>query len=91
MSRKNLKCKSVLILTIIFLLCFFGFSAGLAQADKEKGKEKDTRPERGIAIYTEYSGIFVSVGESVRMELTAENKGKTDENIALNISTTPQG
>ena len=89
MSWGNLRCKGVWILMITLLLCFFGFSAGLAQADQEK--EKDTRPERGIAIYTEYSGILVSPGEPVRMELTAENKGKTDENIALNISTISKG
>jgi uncharacterized membrane protein len=91
MGRRNLRCKSILIPMIIFLLCFFGFSAGLAQGDKEKGKEKDNRPERGIAIYTEYSGIFVPPGESVRMDLTAENKGRTDENIALQISTISKG
>jgi uncharacterized membrane protein len=89
MSRRNLRCKSGLLLMIILVVCSFGFSAGLAQADQEGGK--DTRPERGIVIYTEYSGIFVSPGESVRMELTVENKGKTDENVDLKLSTIPKG
>jgi uncharacterized membrane protein len=74
---------------IIILSCFFGFSAGLAQEDEEK--ERDTRPERGIVIYTEYSGILVSPGESVRMDLTLENKGKTDENVGLKLTTIPKG
>jgi uncharacterized membrane protein len=54
--------------------------------------EKDTlpRPERGFAIYSEYSGIFVAPGESIRLELTVENKGKTDENILLKISQVPK-
>jgi uncharacterized membrane protein len=89
MSWRNLRRKSGLLLMIIVALCLCGFAAGPAQADQEKGK--DTRPERGIVIYTEYSGIYVSPGESVRMELTVENKGKTDENVDLKLSTVPKG
>ena len=72
---------------IIAMFCLFG----LAAAQEKEQKERDTRPERGLAIYTEYSGIFVPPGEPVRMELTADNKGKTDENIALTISAIPKG
>ena len=72
---------------IIAMFCLFG----LVAAQEREQRERDTRPERGLAIYTEYSGIFVPPGEPVRMELTADNKGKTDENIALNISAIPKG
>jgi uncharacterized membrane protein len=64
---------------------------GLSAAQEKEQKEKDTRPERGFAIYTEYSGIFVPPGEPVRMELTVENKGKRDEDIALKLTTVPRG
>jgi uncharacterized membrane protein len=64
---------------------------GLSAAQEKEQKEKDTRPERGFAIYTEYSGIFVPPGEPVRMELTVENKGKRDEDIALKLTTVPKG
>jgi uncharacterized membrane protein len=58
----------------------------------QEGKEtKDSRPERGIAIYTEYSGVIVSKGETVKMDLTLENKGRTDETINVKISTVPKG
>jgi uncharacterized membrane protein len=73
----------------IILFCFSGFSAALAQADKEK--DALPRPERGIAIYSEYSGIFVAPGETVRMELTADNKGRTDEDFILKITQAPKG
>jgi uncharacterized membrane protein len=63
-------------------------SIGFGQEEKEK---KDLRPERGIAIYTEYSGVVVSKGETVKMDLTLENKGRTDETIDVKISTTPKG
>ncbi len=60
----------------------------LAAEDKEK---KDTRPERGIAVYPEFSTVSIAKGESVRMDLTVENKGRTDETIDVKISTVPKG
>jgi uncharacterized membrane protein len=70
---------------IMSLVALAGFPAML------QAEEKETGPERGIAIYTEYSGIFVSQGESVRMDLTADNKGKADENIILALTAVPKG
>ena len=60
-------------------------------AQTEKEKDELPRPERGIAIYSEFSGVVLPPGESVRMELTADNKGKTDENFVLKISQVPKG
>ncbi len=75
---------------ITFLaLALLAFIAGPAAAQSEAAK--DTRPERGMSIYTEYSGLYVSPGEPVRMELTVDNKGKRDENIALKLTTVPKG
>jgi len=54
-------------------------------------EKKDLRPERGIAVYTEYSGVTVPKGETVKMDLTLENKGRTDETIDVKISTIPKG
>ncbi len=54
-------------------------------------EKKDLRPERGIAIYTEYSGVVVPRGETVKMDLTLENKGRTDETIDVKISSVPKG
>jgi len=53
--------------------------------------KRDDRPERGIAIYSDFSGVVVPVGEGVRMDLTVENKGKRDENIALKLASVPKG
>ena len=68
------------------VLSFFLFSTALAQEEK-----KDLRPERGIAIFSEYSAVSVPKGESVKMELTLENKGRKDETIDVKISTVPKG
>jgi uncharacterized membrane protein len=88
MSRGSIFRASYLNLIILVLVCLLGLKPALGQ---EREREKDTRPLRGMAIYTEYSGIFVSPGEPVRMELNVENKGRTDENIALKLSTVPKG
>ncbi|HWU38000.1 MAG TPA: NEW3 domain-containing protein [Candidatus Acidoferrum sp.] len=61
-----------------------------AAADNEPAK-RDDRPERGIAIYSDYSGVVVPVGESVRMDLTVENKGRRDENVSLKLTSVPKG
>jgi uncharacterized membrane protein len=68
------------------VLSFFLFSPALAQEEK-----KDLRPERGIAVFSEYSSVSVPRGESVKMELTLENKGRKDETIDVKISTVPKG
>jgi len=71
---------------VILIYCLILPSFILAQEEK-----KDLRPERGIAIYTEYSGVAVSKGETVKMDLTLENKGRSDETIDVKISTIPKG
>ena len=68
--------------------CFILSSLGAAQEDKN---EKDLRPERGIAIYTEYANVTVPKGESVKMDLILENKGRTDEAIDVRIPIIPKG
>jgi uncharacterized membrane protein len=62
----------------------------LARAQEEK-ERRDLRPERGIALFTEFSGVIVPLGESVRMDLTVENKGRRDETVALKFSAIPKG
>jgi uncharacterized membrane protein len=81
--------KTFLFFSIVTLIAFSASSAGWAQTEKEK--EILPRPERGIAIYTEFSSVLVVPGESVRMELTVENKGKRDENVLLKLTQVPKG
>ena len=69
---------------IVLLFLFSSFT--LAQEEK-----KDLRPERGIAIYPEYSAVTIPKGESVKMDLTLENKGRKDETIDVKISAVPKG
>ncbi|MCE5281790.1 MAG: NEW3 domain-containing protein [Deltaproteobacteria bacterium] len=69
----------------LILLAVPGFAA------QQGGDKKDNRPERGIALYTDYSGIAVARGETVQMDMTLENKGRTDENVDVRIVSVAKG
>ncbi|MFH2075337.1 MAG: NEW3 domain-containing protein [Pseudomonadota bacterium] len=88
MGRVNLVKKSLSVAFIFFIL--LGVMPALVSAQQETDK-KDNRPERGIAVYTEYSGVSVARGETVQMDLTLENKGRRDENIDVRIVSAAKG
>jgi len=76
--------KSFAVLSLFFSLLIFTDTAFSAQ-------ENENRPARGIAVYTDYSGISIATGESVQMELSLENKGKEDENISVALPEIARG
>lgn len=61
---------------------------GIAGAAEQQA---DSRPERGISVYTEYAGVVVPVDETVRLELTVANKGRRDETVTLSLLSAPKG
>lgn len=78
-------------LFLIFVLIFLNLLyRGYLFAEEEK-ESRDKRPERGIVIYPEFSSVSIGKGETVRMDLTLENKGRTDETIEVRIPTVPKG
>jgi uncharacterized membrane protein len=89
MRRGSMGYKTFLLFSVLILISFAASSIGLAQTEKEK--DVLPRPDRGIAIYTEFSSVLVIPGEGVRMELTVENKGKRDENVLLKLTHVPNG
>jgi uncharacterized membrane protein len=64
-------------------------AAPLGAAQEER--DRKDRPERGIGVSAEYSEVVVPVGETVRIDLTVENKGRRDETVALKFTTLPKG
>jgi len=74
---------------VVFGLALALALVGVAGAADEK--KRDDRPERGIAVYTEFSGVVVPVGDTVRMDLTVENKGRRDETVGLRLANVPKG
>jgi uncharacterized membrane protein len=88
MGRVNLVKKSW---SVAFVFCvLMGVMPALVSAQQATDR-KDNRPERGIAVYTEYSGVSVARGETVQMDLTLENKGRRDENIDVRIVSAAKG
>jgi uncharacterized membrane protein len=82
--------RPVLLVGLLGALLALVAPSPVGAADNEPAK-RDDRPERGIAIYSDYSGVVVPVGEGVRMDLTVENKGKRDENVAMKLLSVPKG
>jgi uncharacterized membrane protein len=76
---------AVMLFSVLFL---FPVLAGVSAAE---GDKPDNRPERGIVVYTDYSGIAVATGETVEMDAILDNKGKHDENIDIWFAETAKG
>ena len=55
------------------------------------GKEKKDLPPRAIAVAPEYTGITVPQGEDVNIDVTVYNRGRSDENIDLTLTSVPKG
>lgn len=78
------------LLTRLLMVALIVAGPAVAFAADEPPK-RDDRPARGIAIYSDYSGVVVPIGESVRMDLTVENKGRQDELVTLKLTGIPRG
>jgi uncharacterized membrane protein len=68
------------------MICFIIVSLQPAVA----ADEKDKRPPRAIEIYPEFPGVVVSQGEEVRMDIQVVNRGRTDEDVLLEVTTVPK-
>ena len=60
-----------------------------AQAQEEPARLKG--PERGIGVFTEFSGVTVGRGEPVKMDLILLDRGRTDETIDVRFTSVPKG
>ena len=60
-------------------------------AEGQEGPARPGGPERGIGVFTEFSGVTVGRGEPVKMDLILLDKGRTDETIDVRITAAPKG
>jgi uncharacterized membrane protein len=81
--------RTVLLAGVLLALLALAAPAGVWAGEAQTAR--DDRPARGLAIYSEFSGVVVPIGESVRMDLTVENKGRQDELVALKLTNVPKG
>jgi uncharacterized membrane protein len=65
-----------------------GFQFALAA---EKEQESEEGPARAMAIYPEYPGVVVPKGDKVQMDLIVANDGRSDEDVLLDVTSTPKG
>lgn len=54
-------------------------------------EEKKDLPPRAISVAPEYSGVIVSQGENVSVDLKVFNRGRQDEIIELTVPSVPKG
>lgn len=73
------------------MLAFFSYPFYVSAEEKEIKSSRLEGPERGIGLFTEYTGITVARGESVRTELVLVNKGRHHETISVMLTNIPKG
>jgi len=86
LAKSSLWYAVTLATTFLFAGMLFSPAPSPASA-----REKKDLPARSIAVYPEYTGVVVSQGEDVSVDLTVANRGRHDENINLSLSSVPQG
>ena len=76
----------IILITALVVIPLVLYSGScLAQQD-----EKD-RPLRSIFMAAEYPGIQIPLDENVSMDIIFHNKGRTDENVEIQLAEIPQG
>jgi uncharacterized membrane protein len=88
-----MKTKTVRTLCALFVILSLALgTAALTPALAAEKKDKnDTRPERGISVAFEYSGVVINTGDDSTVDLIVKNRGKHDETVDLKIASTPVG
>jgi len=77
------KVSSYVFLAIIILALVTGFS--------NLGTAVAAEPQRGISLSTIYPGVTIAKNQNVTLPITVANQGEVDEQINIEISSTPQG
>lgn len=61
-----------------------------AYGDEKEDKKKDL-PPRAISIAPEYTGVVISKGDDVSIDITVANRGRQDEDIEMTVPSVPKG
>lgn len=80
--------KILSMLYILFLMPILLAGLGRTVGAEEKKKEL---PPRAIAVAPEYSGVVLSKGEDLSLDLAVTNGGESDEEILLSVRPIPEG
>ncbi|MEW6673588.1 MAG: NEW3 domain-containing protein [Thermodesulfobacteriota bacterium] len=66
-------------------------SQGLGPAVAKEKTDEEKKPERLVTMAAEYPGVVAPAGESVSMDLTFFNKGRSDESVDVWVAEKPKG
>jgi len=83
---KAVKADYMIFITLLVALASV-FNPGLSSAQKVE----EERPVRSILMAAEYPGVQIPVDENLNMDLIFHNKGRTDENVNVQIVEIPKG
>ncbi|HBE45779.1 MAG TPA: hypothetical protein DDW17_10180 [Deltaproteobacteria bacterium] len=88
---KHLSKKLSLVITLTIFFCIMLCNTGYSLEEKKKIEEFSRLPERSISMALEYPGIEVPPGQSVTMNLTFHNNGRTTEALQVWVASCPEG
>ncbi|HIC86003.1 MAG TPA: hypothetical protein EYP06_06885 [Desulfobacterales bacterium] len=81
----------ITVLTVFGVLLLFSLGS-TAWAEKEKDREKKDLPARAFTLFPEYPGVVIPQGEeSINVDLYVKNKGRSDEDVFLRVTSLPEG
>lgn len=82
---------SFFMLFVALMVFAWLIPSGLSVAYGEDEERKKNLPPRAISIAPEYTGVIVTEGDDVSLDIKVKNGGQSDENIELTIPKIPEG
>ncbi len=89
MSKTRSPRLCVLVVLVVLGLVLSGWAS--IAAETKKKEDFENRPERSIQMSAEFPGVEVPPGQTVTMSLIFDNKGRSNENVAVSIASVPKG
>ncbi|MCS7280004.1 MAG: NEW3 domain-containing protein [Desulfobacterota bacterium] len=82
--------KKATIVTFATFLCLLLFTPLYSSETKKKAEDYEKLPERALSMAAEFPGIEIPPGESVNMNITFFNRGRTPEVVELKVVSKPE-
>ncbi|HOJ42632.1 MAG TPA: NEW3 domain-containing protein [Syntrophorhabdaceae bacterium] len=85
------KGRSLFAIFFIVFLSFIVLCIHASAESKKKLEGYEQRPERSISMALEYTGLEISPGQAITMNLIFNNAGKKTETLKVWVSSKPEG
>ena len=77
--------------TFIFIIAASLILGNWTPAFGQEEESKKVLPARSISMSPEYTGIIITTDDDISMDLTVANKGRSDEDINVSLTSVPKG